>query len=71
MLKRVEQEEDRGQILPNIVDEEKDIIITSVITNMEEEMNVIIEGIRAPVQRNAAMMKRQKPKKDNKKFVWR
>jgi hypothetical protein len=48
---------DQDLILANI-EKEKDIIIMNVIKNMEEGMNVIIEGILALARRNAAMMKR-------------
>ena len=51
------QEEDQDLILANI-EKEKDIIIMNAIMNMEEGMNVIIEGILALARRNAAMMKR-------------
>jgi len=69
MHNRVGQEGDRDRTLDNI-ENENDIIIMNVIINMQEEMNVIIEDILAPVQRNVVMMKKWKLKKDNKKFDW-
>lgn len=37
---------------------------------MGEEMSVIIEGTLALAQRNVAMIKRSRLKRDNRKYVW-